>query len=99
MDVNTFEVQNIDMSDQLPFFEDFIGMSYRNFTVQDNLLYFTGETSSVIGVIDLLKKELLWHKNIKVKNNINPLIKKIKVEGNKFYVLDHGGTLHVFAKQ
>ena len=66
------------------------------FDIKNNLVFFAQERGSQVGVIDMNNKELLWHTEIEVENEINPTIRDIKVCGNKMFVLDQADNLHIF---
>jgi hypothetical protein len=68
----------------------------------DEYVYFSAATrssvfSTIIGVFDRKKNQVIWQEEIKLEAGIS--LKEPQVSGNKLYVLDTGGTLHIFEKE
>lgn len=70
--------------------------------LKDNLVYFTASTRHVffpdtIGVFDYKTLEILWKHTFDFDKSTH--LKNIEVDGNKLYVLDTEGILHIFEKE
>jgi hypothetical protein len=94
MDTNSFTVESLDIANQLSGLPDHLGMSYNKFFVVNDLLFFAGERTSNVGVVDLRKREVLWTKHLDVTENT--IVKQILVYGNKFCVLDARDNFYSF---
>ncbi len=79
-----------------------VKLSISSSLLKDELVYFTASTRHVffpdtIGVFDYKTLKLLWKHTFDFDRNTH--LKNIEVDGNKFYVLDSGGTLHIFERE
>lgn len=65
----------------------------------ENYVYFRDIEISTVGVLNRKSKQIEWHTRI---NNLQPrpstIINDIQISEDKLYVLDTGGTLHIFEK-
>ena len=51
---------------------------------------------SRIAVVDLVENKLVWSTTIQVENYPYPYIKELQVHDNRLFILDAGGTLHIY---
>jgi hypothetical protein len=93
LDANTFEIQSIDIAEQLLDLPDHLGMSYNKFSIANDLLFYTGERTPNIGVIDILNKRAIWKKQLNMDGSV---IRQLLVYDNKFCVIDAGDNLYSF---
>lgn len=101
LNVNTYEVTTIELNDLLE--PHGWSMMWNRFAVQGNNFYFVhqqagGGDEAIVGIIDLTKKELLWHTAIPIEEG-SYWVDEIQVHENKLFVLTQGGTLHIFEQE
>lgn len=101
LNVNTYEVTTIELNDLLE--PHGWSMMWNRFVVQGNKFYFVhqqagGGDEAIVGIIDLTKKELLWHTAIPIEEG-SYWVDEIQVYENKLFVLTQGGTLHIFEQE
>ncbi|MFN8353088.1 MAG: hypothetical protein U0Y10_01465 [Spirosomataceae bacterium] len=81
------------------------GFSVFNYTLHGNHIYFTanklGTTEAKsIGILDYQSLELLWYQEVELQNGaFFGLSNKPVIDGNKLYILDTVGTLHIFERE
>ena len=95
LDANTFEVQSIDMAEQLLDLPDYLGMSYNKFSVVNNLLFYTGERTPNVGVIDISSKKAIWKKQF----DAGDVIRQLLVYDTKVCVIDARDNFYSFEYQ
>lgn len=66
------------------------------YTVEDNLIYFSFFYKKIVTIINLETLQLQWLHQIQTDAG---WIKEPRVEGNRLYVLDSDQTLHIFEKE
>lgn len=93
LDANTFGVQSVDIAAQLSDLPDHLGLSYSKFTIVNDLLFYTGERTPNVGIIDILNKKALWKKQFDVDGSV---IRQLLVYDNKFCVLDARDNFYSF---
>ncbi|MDI9880167.1 hypothetical protein [Flectobacillus longus] len=79
------------------------GFSIFNYTLYENFIYFTASKigtseATIVGVLAYDSLELLWWQEVELENGAF-LAQKPQVDGDKLYILDTGGTLHIFEKE
>jgi outer membrane protein assembly factor BamB len=79
-----------------PVFEEH-NFSLTDFVMDENYLYFTDSSKCKIGIMDLTNFEIVWTYQIE-KTPENWQIHEPVVHGNRMYVKDEIGTLHIFEK-
>jgi len=97
LDLETNQITELDFTDILK--QNGLQIHWNHFLVEDNLLYFADgnwATTNKLGIIDLDSRELLWHTEININDDINKNIIDIKVLGNRLYVHCSDDTLHIF---
>jgi hypothetical protein len=52
-----------------------------------------------IGIFDRNKKEVIWSRSLGIDKEGIAQILEMKMDGDKWYVLDRYNTLHVFEKE
>jgi hypothetical protein len=92
LDANTFEVQSIDMAEQLSDLPDHLGMSYNKFSVVNNLLFYTGERTPNVGGIDISSKKTIWKKQF----DAGDVIRQLLVYDTKVWVIDARDNFYSF---
>ncbi len=81
------------------------GFSVFNYTLHENSIYFTanklGTTdATIIGVLAYDNLELLWWQEVELQNEaFFGLSNKPVIDGDRLYILDTGGTLHIFERE
>jgi hypothetical protein len=93
LDANTLAVQSVDIAEQLSDLPDHLGMSYNKFSIANDLLFYTGERTSNVGVIDILNKRAIWKKQLNVDGSV---IRQLLAYDNKFCVLDARDNFYSF---
>ncbi len=79
------------------------GFSVFNYTLHENFIYFTANKlgtseATIIGILAYDSLELLWWQELDLQNGVF-LAQKPQVDDNKLYILDTGGTLHIFERE
>lgn len=83
------------------------GISYvKNVFLNDDLIYFTGNTTSfpkenrMLGILDRVSLEILWHTEIEApEKGFIPLGELPKISEDKLFIKDYSGILHVYQKE
>lgn len=66
----------------------------------DNYIYFRDIEIATIGVLNRQTKQIEWYYRLyDTIPRTNVVINDIQVSDNKLYVLDTGGTLHIFERE
>jgi len=97
-----FETNQVRIYDPAPIIEshNIRIQNYNNIFTDDNLWFFVGHRlglGSHIGIIDLEKMELLWLHNLSSSEEVYEVsANKIKLVGNKLYVLCSGNQLRIY---
>ena len=76
-----------------------LSIHWNSSVIQGNYLYFVdghSYTTNKLGVLDLKSKKLVWNGEIKIEDDINNNIQKIKITDSRLYVHCLDDTLHVF---
>lgn len=81
-----------------------LGLRIRWINWQDNFLYFSAFYqdsfgAEAIGVLDKNSLDLLWWERVSLEKGAFLVNEAPQVAGNKLYVLDNEGTLHIFEKE
>ncbi|MCM0667756.1 hypothetical protein [Flavobacterium tyrosinilyticum] len=97
LDLNSNEIIELDFKDILTPLK--LSIHWNTSVVYGDYLYFVdghSYTTNKLGVLDLKLKKLVWNGEIKIQDEINNNIQKIKIVDGRLYVHCSDNTLHVF---
>jgi hypothetical protein len=69
-------------------------------TFDSDYIYFRDIEVATVGIMHRQTKQIEWHTRLNDQEpRVRDVINDIQVSGNKLYVLDTGGTLHIFERE
>lgn len=92
-------LDELDILDSSGEIERYFKIKKESIVISNNRLYCHGDGDARIAVIDLLTNKLLWQTTIEVDNYPYQFIKELQVRDNRLFILDAGGTLHIYEEE